>query len=172
MHLSIKLLSMMFFLLLTIFISGCSYRIAAPYQIPDGIAIEIGKNEAKLVRSQLSIHKNVSHSIQRDLAWPINKRSVNVLRLHIGEDAMREASRNSQRASTRWTMTLHCSAVFRSPHLESGEVRRDFHATASVSKLADEINAIERASAEMALQIRGWLETLNYKDAAAALKKD
>lgn len=143
-------------------LSGCAYRIATPYQIPGGIVIQTGTNTAKLVRSQLSIHKYVNHAIQQDLAWPIYKQSKNTLTLNIQKDSIEESSRDALRASNRWQITLRCQVLFTSPYLNNGKSERLFSATASISTLSDEGIGIERASENIGDQIRAWLETLPY----------
>lgn len=157
----------MFFLksllwLIVIACSACSYRIATPFQMPQGIHIQITENQSRLVQSQTFINQALAVELHRELGWDINNQSNNLLSVKIKADDIKESARDSEKISVRWRNTLHADVELFCPYVANGKITKSFSASASNSSLADESASVREASEILAQHIRTWLMDQEY----------
>ena len=143
-----------------LFLSSCSYRIATPQQIPQGIHISISNNASRLTQTQSFLQQAVAKEIQRELSWPINQNAVNKLMLSIKAEEIDSSAKNSARITTRWQQRIHIEAQFHSPYIKNGRISKSFSASAGNSTLMNENNVVAAACDELARQLRMWLDHL------------
>ncbi len=144
-------------------LSACAYRVATPFHMPNGIQIQIDKNQARLVHSQTFIKQELAKELHQSLGWHIDNQSGNILSIKIKKEDINESAKDVQKISTRWRNTLNVEAQLFSPYLENKKISKTFKASASNSSLAEEQNALREASETLAKNIRTWLMDQQYQ---------
>ena len=136
-------------------IAGCGYRFRAAPTLGESVRVVVDVDDARLVRSQLSLQSAVATALQRRLGWEVSPLGSAQLRLTMREERIRSVAIDARDIPARWSITLTGSAALISKH---GLITHSYRGTGYATSIDDEATALQQAADNCAAWIEVWLE--------------